>query len=265
MAEGRGKKAKKAQWQLVLGLKQVLCGALGLTWMMLIIFVLGVLAGRGDIYRWLSSWGLITPAPAHIAHWSPPPEAPLANAAVKSPPQESGGAKPAAPGPPATAPSPPTVTGSMTPAASSAHPPKAKKVKKGLSHRDHKTREEELRRLRREVAAKLKFQNSFDSKTSKTAHPAKIKQEKTAQARKDSSRQVRVARFRDLKTAKARMGDLQKRGEKVSLKKGKDKQGIYYDIFRETPAKQTRGEVGLAQKTKRADGNKSKRQAGVRN
>ena len=255
MPEGRVKKAKKPRWQVVLGLKQVLCGALGLTWVMVIIFILGVLAGRGDIYRWLSSWGLITPVSSNVAQWSPPAEAPLAAAAAKSPP-----GAPAAP-PPAssTSAAPPTpVTGSMapTPAPAPASSP-AKKAKKGVSLRDQK--DQELLKLRREMAGKLKFQNSFDSHPAKPARTAQKQKEKAA-----ASKTVRVAQYRDLKAAKAKVAELQKKGEKVALKQGKDNKGVFYDIVREAPATPQPADA-LAQKTQKSSGNKPKKPAGAGN
>jgi hypothetical protein len=265
MPEGRGKKTKKARWQLTLGMKQVICGALGVTWMMMIIFILGVLAGRGDIYRWLSGWGLITPVSSKVAQWSPPAEAPAGAVKSLSPGPETA----AAPGTKARAAStsaarPGPVTGSIAPASSPAAVSRSKKTSKGTSHRDHKAREEELRRLRREVAPKLKFQNSFDSKPPKTARTT-LKKKGAAPGQKAQSRQVRVAQYRDLKAAKAKMAELQKKGEKVALKKGKDKNGAYYEIFRETQVKKTPENIGLAQKAQKSGGNKSKKKARMEN
>ena len=253
MPEGRGKKARKARWQVVLGVKQVLCGALGLTWMMVIIFVLGVLAGRGDIYRWLSGWGLITPAAPQIARWSPPSEvSPAASPAPSSPAPAA-----APPAPVASATSPAPVTGNIAAAPAPPAPP-AKKARKGAALRDQKAKEEELRRLRREVASKLKFQNSFDSTPTKPARTTpKQKEKHLASAPKTPPKQVRVGQFRDLKAAKARMAELQKKGEKVTLKQGKDNKGAFYEILREVPTS-TREANGLAQKSQKSGGNKPK-------
>lgn len=267
MPESRGKKAKKARWQLVLGLKQVMCGALGLTWMMMIIFILGVLAGRGDIYRWLSSWGLVSPETSKVAQWSPPAETPPPAVPEKSLPATPAAAvAPAAPpaAPSTSAATPPPVTGSIAPTPTPAASP-PKKAKKGPSLRDQKAKEEELRRLRQEVAAKLKFQNSFDTTPSKPARTAQKPKEKTAAAsHKTQSRQVRVAQYRDLKAAKAKMAELQKKGEKVALKQGKDKKGVFYDIYREAPANAQPADA-VAQKTQKSNGSKSKKQAGTGN
>ena len=264
MPEGRGKKTKKARWQMVLGLKQVICGALGLTWMMMIIFILGVLAGRGDVYRWLSGWGLITAETPKIAQWSPPAETPPPAAPAKSLPTAPATA--AAPAPSTSAASPPPVTGSIapTPATSTASPVK-KASKKGTSLRDQKAKDEELRKLRQEMASKLKFQNSFDTTPPKPVRTAQKQKDKTAAASlKAQSRQVRVAQYRDLKAAKAKLAELQKKGEKVALKQGKDKKGVFYDIVREAPANAQPTDA-LAQKTQKSSGNKPKKPAGAGN
>ncbi|MFZ5450420.1 MAG: hypothetical protein ACOZF2_00905 [Thermodesulfobacteriota bacterium] len=269
MATGRGKKTKKPQWQLSLGMKQVIFGALGLTWMMMIIFILGVLAGRGDIYRWLSSWGLITPGPANIVQWSPPPEAPVATASPK-PVTPGPLAKLPAPVPSTSAPAPPPITGAMapapglTPTPAKAAPPRVKKTKKGISHRDYKAQEAELRKLRREVAKKLVFQNTIGGETANSAHKSPKKKGKAVNSPKEPARRVRVAQFRNLKSAKTRMAELQKKGEKVTLKKGKDKKGIVYEIYREAPVKPVLANMGPTQKAKKSEGKKPKRQAGVR-
>ncbi|MBI4644498.1 MAG: hypothetical protein HY743_12420 [Deltaproteobacteria bacterium] len=236
---------------------------MAMTWVMLIIFILGVMAGRGDIYRWFSSWGLITPVSSKVAQWSPPAETPPAAAPANAlPGTPAAAAAPATP--PTSAVSPPPVTGSIAPTPAPVASP-AKKGKKGASLRDQKAKDEELRRLRREVAAKLKFQNSFDSHPSKPARTAQKQKDKTAAAsHKAQSRQVRVAQFRDLKAAKAKVAELQKKGGKVALKQGKDKKGVFYDIVREAPAIAQPADA-LAQKTQKSSGNKPKKPAGAEN
>ncbi len=275
MPEGRGKKAKKARWQVVLGLKQVLCGALGLAWMMVIIFILGVLAGRGDIYHWLSSWGLVSPEAQKIAQWSPPAEAPPALPPAAAPAKPSPAAPAAAPAIPSPAPAmpppapsaspglPPPVTGSLAAVPAPTASP-AKKGKKGASPRDQKSKEEDLRRLRQEMASKLRFQNSFDSTPAKPARTAQKQKDKAAAAPKAQPKQVRVALLRDAKAAKAKLAELQKKGEKVSLKQGKDQKGAYYEIVRETPAGARQTEP-LAQKTQKSGGTKPKQQTNAGN
>jgi len=243
-------------------LKQVVFGALGLAWMMIIIFILGVLAGRGDIYRLFSSWGLVTPQAPKTAQWSAPPtpgpSAPPAATAAKAPE--------AAPRVPATSSPTQPVTGSLTgtpqPAASPpAHTAQAKKGKKKSSPYDHRAKDEELRRLRQEVASMLKFQNSRDTTPAKPPRSAsKHKDKHLAATHKTSPKKVRVGQFRDLKAAKARMAELQKKGEKVTLKQGKDKKGTFYEILRETAAN-GREDAKLARKNQKAGGNKPKRRS----
>jgi hypothetical protein len=271
MPEGRGRKAKKPRWQLVLGARQVILGVLGLTWMMMIIFILGVLAGRGDVYRWLSTWGLVTPEAAKVAQWSPPPEAPPATAPAAPPAAPAAPAAVATATPPAAAPppaaSPAPVTGSIAPPPSPAAAPPAKKAaKKGATLREQKAKEEELQKLRREVASKLKFQNSFDSTSTKPARTGQKPKDKTAAAsHQGQAHQVRVAQYRDLTAAKAKMAELQKKGDKVALKKGKDNKGVFYDIVREAPSPAPANPQpadAVAQKTQKSSGNKPKKPAG---
>ena len=261
MTEGRGKKAKKARWQVVLGLKQVLFGALGLGWMMIIIFILGVLAGRGDIYRWLSSFGLVAPAP-RLAQYSPPAETPAATPQPTTTASTSKSSVPAAPAP-ATPPAPAPITGKMIPPAPTTPAPApaaAKKSRKGAAFRDQKAKEEELNRLRQEVASKLKFQNSFDSTPTKPSRAAKQKDKRLAAAAapKASPKLVRVGQYRDAKTAKAKLAELQKKGGKVTLKQGKDHKGVFYEILRENPA--NGGDTDrVAQKTPQSSATKPKK------
>ena len=124
-----------------------------------------------------------------------------------------------------------------------------------------------MRRLRQEVAPKLKFQNSFDTtptKPGRAAQKHKEKEKPGAAAAKSPPKQVRLAQYRDLKAAKAKMAEFEKNGEKVTLKQGKDQHGAYYEIFRQTPAN-TREAEGLAQKTQKPGAKKTKSQAATGN
>jgi hypothetical protein len=106
------------------------------------------------------------------------------------------------------------------------HPAAAKKkAKTGTTHQDHKTREEELRQVRKEVVGKLKFQNSFD--TGPKAKLPKAKEHDKAQAT-----QVRVADFRTSKEAQARIAELNKKGVKATLKTTKDSKGALYIVYK---------------------------------
>jgi hypothetical protein len=230
---GRGKKGKKAGWNLTLGIKDAIFAGIGLVGLLMISFALGVLAGRGDIYRAAYSWGLLTPDGAKVAQWMPAPSPPGAapaetpgtatsttvTAAVAPDPAAvptPGAAKPARPGP---------VTGSIAPVP----PPAAakKKSKTGTSHRDHKAREEELQQVRQEVVQKLKFQNSFD--TGPKPRLPKAKDHDKAQGT-----QVRLAEYRTSKEAQARVAELHKKGVKATLKTTKDSKGTLYTVYKTT-------------------------------
>jgi hypothetical protein len=239
---GRGKKGKKAGWQVNLKLKDAIFAGIGVVGLMMMSFALGVLAGRGDIYRAAYSWGLLNPDSARLAQWAPAPgppavAPPTAPGTATSPTGASAGAPvPAAVPPPAAAKSKPPapLTGSIAPL-----PPAAAtkpKGKTGSSRHDLKTREEEMRRVRREVVQKLKFQNSFD--TGPKPQLSKSKDHEKAQAKsgvaKSPSTQVRVAQYRDSKAAQAKVAELHKKGIKATLKKTKDSKGTLYIVYKPT-------------------------------
>lgn len=261
MAESRGRKEKKAQWQIVLGVKQVVCGALGLAGVMLVIFVLGVLAGRGDVYRLMAGWGLLPPEARQVAQWPPPGEAtppgpPLiqpANPTAAAPGNAAVPAAAAVAGAHSAAPGAP-VQGSIIP---SPAPASAKKSKGISSHKDKKAKEEEMRRTRREVAPKLKFLNSLDTHKPPGVKTSKEK-EKQKVASKAQPTQVRVGKFRDRKAAQAKVAELQKKGEKASLKQRKDQKGlVYYEVYRQAAAASAKGDK-VAQSAPKTGENKAK-------
>ena len=270
MEASRGKKGKKAIWHLTLGLKDTIFAGIGVVGLMMISFALGALAGRGDIYRAAYSWGLMAPDGSKVAQqWSPPATAP--GLVPQGGPSATGAAPVAAaaptpagsPAPGAVAakhPSPGPVTGSIAAMPASATNAK-KKSKSGssASSRDAKAKEEELHRLRQEVAGKLKFQNSFDTapKPSKLAGKQKSK-EKEAKAKPVAApTQVRVAQFRDAKAAKAKVAELQKKGIKATLKQGQDQKGAVYTVYRQSAAN-PQGSEKLAQKPEKSGDNKPK-------
>jgi hypothetical protein len=238
---GRAKKGKKAGWHLTLGIKDVIFAAIGLVGLLMMSFALGALAGRGDIYRAAYSWGLLAPDGAKVAQWmpvlGPPGAAPagtqgtatsttLTAAVAPAPaaaPTAPGTAKTARPGP---------VTGSIAPLS----PPVAakKKVKTANTHRDHKAREEELRKVRREVVGKLKFQNSFD-----TGPKPRLPKAKDHDKARSQPAQVRVAEYRSSKEAQARMAELRKKGLKATLKTTKDSKGTLYVVYKTTGSVQS--------------------------
>lgn len=235
---GRAKKGKKAGWHLTLGTRDVIFASIGLVGLLMMSFALGALAGRGDIYRAAYSWGLLAPDGAKVAQWMPVPGPPGA-APAGTPGTATSSTLTAAVAPaPATAPEaahaprPAPVTGSIAPLS----PPVAakKKGKTPTTHRDHKAREEELRKVRREVVQKLKFQNSFD-----TGPKPRLPKAKDHDKGKSQPTQVRVAEYRTSKEAQARMAELRKKGLKPTLKTTKDSKGTLYVVYKTTGAVQS--------------------------
>lgn len=230
METGRGRKSKKTGWRLTLGLKETIFAGIGVVGLMMMSFALGALAGRGDIYRAAYSWGLMSPAGSRMVQWAPgmaapgvparpnqvPVAAPRQAAASGSTAPRAVAAKPAKPG---------VVTGSIAALSQPVPPPTAKKKeKRGSIHKDHKTREEELRRVRREVVPKLKFLNSFDN-------PPKPKDHEKAQA-KSQTRQVRVAQYRSSREARIKVAELRKKGVKATIRKIRSSRGTLYVVYK---------------------------------
>jgi hypothetical protein len=244
MQASRGRKTKRTGWQLVLGVKEVIFAGLGVAGLMMMTFALGTLAGRGDIYRILYNWGLLAPETVKLVQpWSAPGVSPPAAPAPRAGSPMAASPVPAPPvqalAEPAATPVKGTIAGLPGPAAAS------KKTKSGTLSRQRKARQEELRRIRREVASKLKFQNSLETGSWKPARPA-------PKPKLASAREVKVAQFRDGKAAKAKLVELQKKGEKVTLKQAKDKKGVYYVIYRQRAALAREAKT-VAQEEKGAD------------
>jgi hypothetical protein len=256
---GRGKKAKKAGWHLKLGLKETIFAGIGVVGLMMMSFALGALAGRGDIYRAASSWGLMSPEGPKAAQWTPgtsatsgelaatpvappapetaaapipPAGVPIASAPVAASPPQTPATVPA-PVPAAKPAQPAPVIGSIAPLPPPVAPATAKKKgKTGTSHRDPKAREEELRQVRQEMVKNLKFQNSFD--TALKARLPKAKEHEKAQAKpggaKSQPTELRVAQYRNSKEAQAKVTELQKKGVKATLRTAKDSKGTVYIV-----------------------------------
>lgn len=234
MAESRGKKSRKSQWQLILGVREAAFTLVGIIGLVMMGFAMGTLAGRGDIYRVLYNWGLVGPEmPKALQPWNPPqagfqtlpPAAPPATANPDATLTRAAPANSAMPVPQQGAiAAPPATTEAAAP---------AKKGKQAAAPQ-RQSREEELKRMKEEVAKKLKFQNSLDTATYK---PAKAKEPKAkAAAKPPGAALVTAGKFRDKKAAQARLAELQKQGEKVTLKEGKDQQGVIYTVYRQKPA-----------------------------
>jgi len=239
---GRGKKGKKA-WQLNLRLIDVICAGIGVVGLMSMSFALGALAGRGDIYRVAYSMGLLSPEAKQLAQISPQmaptlpaaeaPAAPPAGAPTAAAPSPAAAPAPAAASAAAKSPHPAPVTGSMAPLPPPAAAASSKrKAKTAQAQHEQKAREEQLRQ-HQDVAKKMTFLNSFDS----TPKPSqkKDKDKTKATAAKPQPALVKVATYRDSKTAQAKLAELQKKGVKASVKQSKDANGACYTVYRPAP------------------------------
>jgi hypothetical protein len=241
MAESKGRKSKKGQKQVILGVKEVLGVAAGLICIVMVSFTAGALAGRGDIYRFLHNWGLMGEADTNTFQpWNAPP--------VAFQPAESQN--------PSTAPLPTPHQGSITGAVAAAPPAvqPAPTPRPVSSAQNRKNTEEELRRMREELAQKLKFQNSLDSVPFRPA-PRRQPQAR-APEKPGATIMMRVVRYRDKKAAQARLAELRRQGEKVSLREGKDEEGPYFTVYRQVPAPP--GPPSVAQHKSKSAGTKLK-------
>ena len=102
---------------------------------------------------------------------------------------------------------------------------------------------ERMEKIRQEVASKLKFQNSLDLSATRTAQPGdktkKGPDKEPPVASKAQAAPMIVAKYRDAAQAKARLAQMQKQGDKVILKEGKDNEGQYFAICRQVPPSPT--------------------------
>ncbi|MGQ9688231.1 MAG: hypothetical protein ACUVXF_05510 [Desulfobaccales bacterium] len=238
MGESRGRKAKKAKWQVQLGVRDLIFTGLGMAGLVMLSFALGIMAGRGDLYRLLCNWGLLSPDHSKVFQtWQPVPTTPAPTTPVAAVSEEAS-AEPAAQEKP-----PPSAA---TPQAPS-HPPAPVKgtIAEPLNplQAPKKTppqtpaKENKVEKIRQEVAKKLRFQNSLDLSTSRAA-PASPKGRKgdDKEASKPSTTPVLVAKFRDAARARGKLAQMQKQGEKVYLKEGKDGEGNFFALYRQVGA-----------------------------
>jgi hypothetical protein len=237
MGGSRGRKAKKAKWQVQLGIKELIFTGLGVAGLAMMSFALGTLAGRGDIYRVLYNWGLLGPDSGRVVQiWRqapPPPPRPVAT--LDDRPAEKASAPsrtPAKPAPTRTStaapvPKSPPVKGHIVAAPTPSQTPKKS------SKPSAKAKENKLEKIRREVASKLKFQNSLDLTDTRRSHSTGESKKGSDKKPTTSTSQMVVAKFRSLDRAKARLTQMRKQGEKVVLKEGKDDEGRYFVIYRQ--------------------------------
>jgi hypothetical protein len=244
MVESRGRKAKKA-WQMQVGRRELISTGVAMAGLVMLSFALGILAGRGDIYRVMHNWGLLGPDSGKVGQvWyqapPPPTAAPVvalaspasqeAPHAEKTPPHHTHVA-PKAPSPP---PSQANIIAAPNPVT---QPNKKKSPKQGF-----KAKEDKLDKIRREMASKLKFQNSLDlAATRGTSSGEKSKRvsekEQTAAVKSATTTQAVLVKYRNSAQARAKLAQMQKQGEKVVLKEGKDQEGQYFAICRQVAAK----------------------------
>jgi hypothetical protein len=245
MGESRGKKGKKA-WQMQVGIKELVFTGLGVAGLVMMSFALGTLAGRGDIYRVLHNWGLLGPDTNRAGQiWyqappSPPATAPVVALASPAPQQEAPPAEKPAPHhehASQKAPSPAPVKPMKATIISSPNP--VEQVKKKSPKQVAKAKEDNLEKIRRDLAGKLKFQNSLDLATTRGTSSKKSndKDKEHAATLKSATSQVVLVRYRNVSQARARFAQMLKQGEKVILREGKDHEGQYYAICRQVTVK----------------------------
>jgi len=253
--KGRGK--KKATFTT--GATKLLGYVLVVMFLLVWVFILGVLTGRGDVNRLFQRLGLYKTDLAarlgvepdkSVTAALPLPEPEEANKALtdiaKKPAQEAETAeKPQAVASPA---------GKATEHAASIIPADHAKKPGVVSHDAKKSKGSAQQKHEpdhnRSLASKLSFQNSLDTTTKKqpktvakkeaAVHTAAITPQLShtpaAQAAGDEKKkaacayQIKVASYRTSEEAEKTMADLKKKGFNVSLQKGKDKSGATYII-----------------------------------
>jgi len=250
-------KEKKKKTKLPQGSAKALGYGVILIFLLIWVFALGVLTGRGDVHRWLQRLGLYKTEVATRIGVAPlaeptapqpvlpveeisktPAEAVKAVEEAAKPPVAAAVEKPAA-AKPSQEPAPPTAgqPGQKTGSPGRAEGKKPKTVGK-LEIKDR-------------IADKLAFQNALDSTTrkpTKTAakkekgkevrtasaipSPSGTAQEASAAEKKKSGAvyQVKVASFHNAAEAQKAMADLGKKGFNLRLLHSKDKNGPTYVI-----------------------------------
>jgi hypothetical protein len=264
MGESRGKKAKKAR-KLELGIKELIFTGLGVAGLVMMSFALGTLAGRGDIYRVLHNWGLLGPdsgKAGQIWYQAPPPPTPPVVALSGPASQEAPPAEKTTPHHAhiaQKAPPPVPVKGNII-----APPNPVVQAKKKSPKQDAKTKEDKLEKIRREVASKLKFQNSLDPAATRGTSSKKGNEKETV-VLKSATSQVILVKYRNAAQARARLAQMKKQGEKVVLKEGKDHDGQYYAICRQVTVKPPESHHGAQAQVKKTKlESKSSKTAGER-
>jgi hypothetical protein len=262
--EKKGKAKKKAT--LSTGATRYLGYGLVVMFLMVWVFILGVLTGRGDVNRLFQRLGLYKTTLAARLGMDPDKQAtpalpvaslPETNKALadagKKPAQEPEAAEKAAAAAPAAK---ATEVAASTTAAESGKKSASVEAKKSKGTNQKHEHEHE-----RSLASRLSFQNSLDTPTKKqpknaakkepTVHTASIApqlshtasehsgdEKKKAEEKKKGDEkkktacayQVRVASYRTAEEAEKTVAELKKKGINASLEKGKDKTGQTFII-----------------------------------
>ncbi|MFW6123442.1 MAG: hypothetical protein ACOC6L_04315 [Thermodesulfobacteriota bacterium] len=212
-----------------LGIKELIFTALGVAGLAMMSFALGTLAGRGDIYRVLHNWGLLTSERGPVQMWGQAPSQPTTPVAPLASRLEI-------PAPPASM-EPPSPKSPPMPGNIAALPKKPVQAEKKVAGKQTaKTKTDNLEKMRREVASKLKFQNSLDQAATRQRTPAtedkKASDKQATTNPRPSTSLMIVAKFRNVHHAQTKMAQMRQQGDKVVLKEGKDAEGRYFAICR---------------------------------
>ncbi len=247
--KGKGKKKVKVSK----GTTKLLGYGAVVTFLMVWVFILGVLTGRGDVNYLFQRLGLYktdlaarlgitdkNQVPAALPVTLPTAEHKALADAEKKPAPESQAAE--------ITPAAVSLTAKATePSASKTHAESAKKPGVGsLEAKKTKGSSQPKTDPDHSLASKLSFQNSLDTPTRKQAKTgakkegtvltASIAPHASEPAAGDEKKkaacayQVRVASYRTTEEAEKTVADLKKKGINVSLQKGKDKTGTIYVI-----------------------------------
>jgi hypothetical protein len=274
VAKTESKEKKKKSLQLAKGSAKTLGYGLILVFLLIWVFALGVLTGRGDVNRWLQRLGLYKTELAARLGVAPPAE-PTAPPAVlptgegsKAPAAAlkavEEGAKPPAPAENPAAAKPPS---EAAPPAAGLSGPKTgsesqTEAKKGKTPGKLENKEK--------IAEKLAFQNALDGTTRKPgkggAKKDKTKDIRTASAvptpagtggdgaadkkKPVAAYQIKVATYHSPAEAQKAVADLGKKGFNVKVLQSKDKNGPAYVI--QTPRYHTKAEAEKVAKKLRA-------------
>jgi hypothetical protein len=273
MSQSDQKERSKKTAKILKGSLKSLGYGLILMFLLVWVFALGVLTGRGDVHRWLQRLGLyktevaarlgLTPPQTETATLPTLPSADLGKTAL-APANPTEGTAPAAGSPtvaanPADKPAAATVVPASAsgPAKSEGHSKTEAKKGKTPAKAEPKTEHKDS------IADKLAFQNSLDSparrpaKTTAGKEKAKPLKAQIAPAagepagaaggatppekKKTPAYQVKIGSYRTAAEAQKALVELNKKGIKANLLAGKDKNGQTYTL--QTPKYQSKAEA----------------------